>query len=100
MAILTKRFLLRDFNASDAPAFVAYHTDPRSSQLSAPDGAITQRAEDLLAMFHDWAAEEPRQNCQFAASRFCGVLESKLTLLPVRLRTRRWVKILFRVSLE
>jgi ribosomal-protein-alanine N-acetyltransferase len=35
MEIQTNRFLLRDFSATDAAAFLAYHGDPRNSEFNA-----------------------------------------------------------------
>ncbi len=66
MEIQTNRFLLRDFLASDAPAFLAYHADPRNSKFYGPDEAAPEHTEKLLRMFLDWAAQHPRQNYQLA----------------------------------
>jgi RimJ/RimL family protein N-acetyltransferase len=66
MEIQTNRFLLRDFLASDAPAFLAYHADPRNSKFYGPDEAAPEHAEHLLTMFQEWAASQPRQNYQLA----------------------------------
>jgi RimJ/RimL family protein N-acetyltransferase len=64
--IQTSRFLLRDFLPSDAPAFLAYHADERFSQFYGPDEASPQHAQQLLATFHEWARQQPRQNYQLA----------------------------------
>jgi RimJ/RimL family protein N-acetyltransferase len=63
MQIETRRFLIRDFAPDDAPAFLAYHADPRSSKFHGQD-AVPPGA--LLTMFQDWATEHPRRNYQFA----------------------------------
>jgi len=64
MEIQTHRFLLRDFVADDAHAFLAYHADPRNAKFYGPEKAVA--AEELLSLFQDWAAQKPRQNYQFA----------------------------------
>ena len=66
MEIQTNRFLLRDFLASDAPAFLAYHADPRNSKFFGPDEATPEHTENLLKMFQHWATQQPRQNYQLA----------------------------------
>lgn len=73
--IETRRFLLRDFEAGDAPAFAAYHADPR---FVAAREAAGQEAGDpvaLVELFRRWAAERPRKNHQLAAvERQTGLL--------------------------
>jgi RimJ/RimL family protein N-acetyltransferase len=66
MKIQTSRFLLRDFLPSDAPAFLAFHADPRYSRFYNPDEATPQHAKQLLATFHAWASQQPRLNYQLA----------------------------------
>jgi RimJ/RimL family protein N-acetyltransferase len=66
MEIQTNRFLLRDFLASDASAFLAYHADPRNSKFYSPEEAAPEHAKHLLTMFQDWATSQPRQNYQLA----------------------------------
>ena len=66
MEIVTRRFLLRDFNESDQPAFLAYHADPRSLAFYGPDDAEPGHAQRLLETFKMWAAERPRRNYQLA----------------------------------
>jgi len=66
MEIVTRRFLLRDFNEGDRPAFTAYHADPRSLTFYGPDDAVPGHAERLLDTFKIWAAECPRRNYQLA----------------------------------
>jgi ribosomal-protein-alanine N-acetyltransferase len=63
MELQTNRFLLREFLASDAPAFLAYHADPRNSKFYGPDSTPPGH---LLTLFHDWAAQQPRLNYQLA----------------------------------
>ena len=66
MELRTNRFLLRDFVAADAPAFRAYHADPRNAKFYGPDEATPEHADHLLTMFQDWATHHPRQNYQLA----------------------------------
>jgi ribosomal-protein-alanine N-acetyltransferase len=66
MEIVTKRFFLRDFTAADIPAFVAYHADPRSLAFYGTDEATPGHAQELLALFTQWAGEQPRCNYQLA----------------------------------
>ena len=66
MQIETKRFVIRDFVSSDAPAFLAYHADLRAAEFYGPDEAAPEHAQKLLATFHEWASATPRQNYQFA----------------------------------
>jgi [ribosomal protein S5]-alanine N-acetyltransferase len=66
MEIVTKRFLLRDFIEDDAPAFEAYHADPRSLEFYGADEAKPGHAQELLEVFKNWAGEHPRRNYQLA----------------------------------
>jgi RimJ/RimL family protein N-acetyltransferase len=66
MQILTNRFLLRDFEPEDAPAFEAYHADPRSREFYEDDGAEPVHPRELLELFSTWAVERPRLNYQLA----------------------------------
>ena len=66
MEIVTKRFLLRDFIEDDAPAFEAYHADPRSLEFYGADEAKPGHAQELLEIFKNWAGEHPRRNYQLA----------------------------------
>jgi [ribosomal protein S5]-alanine N-acetyltransferase len=66
MEIVTKRFLLRDFIEDDAPAFEAYHADPRSLEFYGADEAKPGHAQELLEIFKNWAGEHPRHNYQLA----------------------------------
>jgi ribosomal-protein-alanine N-acetyltransferase len=69
MEIVTKRFFLRDFIADDAPAFAAYHADPRSLEFYGADEAKPGHAQELLEIFKHWAGEHPRRNYQLAIIR-------------------------------
>jgi RimJ/RimL family protein N-acetyltransferase len=66
MEIVTARFLLRDFVEKDAPAFAAYHEDPRSLELYGDEQAKPGHAHELLDLFRSWAEERPRRNYQLA----------------------------------
>lgn len=66
MEISTKRFLLRDFNQNDEPAFFAYRADPRYAEFCAPEEVTPNFTHKLLQRFNQWAAEHPRRNYQLA----------------------------------
>ena len=66
MELQTNRFVLRDFTATDAAAFLAYHADPRYSTFYAPEEAAPGHAEHLVTLFRNWTTQQPRQNYQFA----------------------------------
>lgn len=74
MQLTTKRFVLRDFDNNDLPGFSAYHADPRFRELYGPGENTPEHAAQLVQLFMSWAAEEPRQNYQFAVVRFDGQL--------------------------
>ncbi|MGI2215023.1 GNAT family N-acetyltransferase [Shewanella oncorhynchi] len=74
MQLTTKRFVLRDFEDDDLPDFEAYHADPRSRELYGPGENTPEHALELVQLFKAWAAEEPRQNYQFAVVRLDGQL--------------------------
>lgn len=74
MQLSTKRFILKDFEDDDLPAFVEYHNDPRSRELYGPGENTPEHAAELVQLFKAWAAEEPRQNYQFAVVRLDGQL--------------------------
>jgi len=69
MELVTKRFLLRDFVGEDAPAFEAYHSDPRSLEFYGAEEAKPEHARELIELFRAWAAEQPRLNYQLAIIR-------------------------------
>lgn len=64
--ITTPRLLLREYEADDLPALLAYHEDPRSRELYGPDEGHPAHLRELLALFRRWEAEAPRQNYQLA----------------------------------
>lgn len=66
MQIATPRLLLRDYDAGDLPALLAYHDDPRSREYYGPDEGHPAHVRELLELFRRWAAEVPRQNYQLA----------------------------------
>lgn len=66
MQFSTGRFVLRDFTDQDAPAFAAYHADPRSSALYGPNEASPEHATELVQLFRAWAQDRPRSRFQFA----------------------------------
>ena len=68
MEIVTKRLLLREFVPDDAPAFTAYHADPRNAEFYSPVEAEPGHARELLRTFQRWAAERPRRNYQLAVA--------------------------------
>lgn len=66
LTLTTRRFLLRDFIDTDADAFEAYHSDPRSHEFYGEDHTTPEHARELLKRFQAWAAEQPRVNFQLA----------------------------------
>jgi RimJ/RimL family protein N-acetyltransferase len=66
MEIATPRLLLREYEAGDLPALLAYVADPRAREFYGPDDARPDRLRALLATFVAWGAESPRQNYQLA----------------------------------
>lgn len=66
MEIVTKRFLLRDFNQADEPAFLAYRAEPCYAEFCAPEEVTPEFSQELLQRFRQWAAEYPRRNYQLA----------------------------------
>jgi RimJ/RimL family protein N-acetyltransferase len=72
MNIVTNRFLLRDFEPDDGPAFIAWHADPRFQERYGPEISDPDHAERLLQMFRTWAGEQPRRKYQLAVARRGG----------------------------
>lgn len=64
MFVQTPRFALRDFQATDRAAFVAYHVDPRYQLLYDLSDAGEGGAQDLFDLFLAWQQERPRRNFQ------------------------------------
>ncbi len=69
MRIVTARLVLRDFAEDDAPAFLAYQSDPRYTALHGPGEADPGHARGLLETFEHWRLEQPRRNYQLGAFR-------------------------------
>ena len=69
MRIVTARLVLRDFAAADAPAFLAYQSDPRYAALHGSGEADPDHARRLLREFERWRSELPRRNYQLGAFR-------------------------------
>jgi [ribosomal protein S5]-alanine N-acetyltransferase len=69
MELLTSRFLLRDFMASDRAPFLAYQEDPRYLELHGAEEAAPSHAEALFEAFQHWGSERPRRNYQLAVAR-------------------------------
>ncbi|MCW8125848.1 GNAT family N-acetyltransferase [Microbulbifer halophilus] len=69
MEITTRRFLLRDFDARDWPAFEAYHADPRSAEFYGEVQSHPDHARELFELFSLWTGEVPRCNYQLAVVR-------------------------------
>lgn len=55
--------------AENAPAFEAYHADPRSTELYGAEQATSGHANELLELFRTWAEQRPRLNYQLAIVR-------------------------------
>jgi RimJ/RimL family protein N-acetyltransferase len=70
MELVTGRFLLRDFDAGDHAAFLAYHSEPRFLAFYGPQEADPGHARGLLETFRLWAEERPRRNYQLAIVSF------------------------------
>ena len=66
MEIRTNRFLLRDFCDSDTAMFERCHRGERFLEYYADEVAEPGHANSLVKRFQEWAAEQPRENCQFA----------------------------------
>jgi RimJ/RimL family protein N-acetyltransferase len=66
MQIISRRFLLRDFEPSDHAPFLAYHSDPSYLARYGKAEGEPGHAARLLEMFAAWANEEPRRNFQLA----------------------------------
>ncbi len=62
----TKRFVLRDFEPADVAALAAYQADPRFVSARRKAGQAAGDPAELVALFRQWAAENPRKNHQFA----------------------------------
>lgn len=67
--IVTRRFVLREFQPADVEQFVAYQTDPDFSIFHDKDELGDAHARAVFRLFLDWQASIPRYNYQFAISR-------------------------------
>jgi RimJ/RimL family protein N-acetyltransferase len=66
MEISTTRLLLREYVDEDAPAFLAYQSDPRAREFHDPDRTQPAHLLALVPLFMRWAEEVPRSNWQLA----------------------------------
>ena len=66
MELVTRRLVLREFTASDLPAFLAYRADERYAAFYAAADLRPETTRRLLDDFRRWAAAEPRRNYQLA----------------------------------
>lgn len=66
MELVTRRFILRDFEDGDTAAFEGYHNDPRSREFYGSEQDNAKHARELIGLFKAWAAEQPRLNYQLA----------------------------------
>jgi RimJ/RimL family protein N-acetyltransferase len=66
MEFLNERILLREFAETDIRALHSVHSDPRVLRFYPPELTTVEHARMLVAMFIQWANENPRQNFQFA----------------------------------
>src|SRR5689334_3926572 len=66
--IVTRRFVLREFQPGDVDQFVAYQTDPGFSIFHHEDELGNSHAHGVFQLFLDWQESAPRYNYQFAIS--------------------------------
>jgi RimJ/RimL family protein N-acetyltransferase len=66
--IVTRRFVLREFQPGDVEQFVAYQTDPDFSIFHHEDELGSAHAHGVFQLFLDWQESIPRYNYQFAIS--------------------------------
>lgn len=85
MEIRTARFLLRDFGATDEPAYIAQHTDTRGAAFRSPEEMTDAHARRIFSMFLEWAKESPRRNYQLAV---CPIHDADLLIGTGGIRTR------------
>jgi len=67
-AIITNRFMLRDFQSSDIDQFIAYQTDSAFSIFHHESELGESHARRVFHLFLDWQKPTPRRNHQFAIS--------------------------------
>ena len=73
MRIVTARLVLRDFVEDDAPAFLAYQSDPRYAALHGPGEADPSHTRCLLQRFE-------RCNCSTHPSATYHIESARLSL--------------------
>ena len=66
MLLETERLLLRDFEADDWRATLAYQSDPRYLRYNPWDGRAEQDVRSFVQMFLDQQREAPRRKFQLA----------------------------------
>ena len=66
MHIVTKRLVLRDYEADDWPAVLAYQNDKRYLRFYPWTERTEAEVRAFVQMFLDWQAELPRRKFQFA----------------------------------
>ena len=66
--IVTRRFVLREFQPGDVDQFVAYQTDPGFSIFHNQSELGDAHAREVFQLFLDWQEPTPRHNYQFAVS--------------------------------
>ena len=75
MELKGERVLLREFEPQDVGALHVIHSDPRVLRFYAPDVGTLERTRALVALFVEWANDNPRQNFQLA------IIDSRTNLL-------------------
>jgi len=66
MELAGKRIWLREFTTADIGALFTIHSDSQVLRYYPPEVGTPEHAQMLVEMFIRWAAENPRQNFQFA----------------------------------
>jgi ribosomal-protein-alanine N-acetyltransferase len=64
--VISRRFILRDFELADRASFHAFHYNPRLLSRYSPATAAPDLADNLFDRFHLWACERPRVKYQLA----------------------------------
>lgn len=102
------RFLVRDFEEGDRPAFISYQMDPRYLRLYDLDPSDVDRAERLFDLFIEWQHEQSRTNHQLgifdsSTGALCGCAglrgsNADATILGIELAPDQWGR--FRLALD
>jgi RimJ/RimL family protein N-acetyltransferase len=66
MHIVTERLVLRDYEANDWPAVLAYQNDKRYFRFYPWAERTEAEVRAFVQIFLDWQAEQPRRKFQFA----------------------------------